>query len=117
MAYMAKVFDSQEAGRFTDRATWDKSRAQVICTPDALLVDLILCPTPTPKTHAPPHKPQINAELVQLATEVGVDAEALNARLAIAPGGNSGTATTQAGGSFCACRCAFALFCAEFSNN
>lgn len=35
--------------------------------------------------------------MIKLATEVGVDAEALSARLAIAQGGNSGTATTQAG--------------------
>jgi hypothetical protein len=51
-------------------------------------------PTTTRRT---PNTTQINAELVKLATEVGVDAEALNARLAITKGGNSGSATTQAG--------------------
>jgi hypothetical protein len=45
--------------------------------------------------HSPP-RIQINAELVELAKTVGVGAEALNARLAIAQSGNSGNATTQA---------------------
>lgn len=56
-------------------------------------------PPPTPTPHPTTTKIQINAELVKLAAEVGVDAGALNARLAIAKGGNSGTTTTQAGAS------------------
>lgn len=141
MAYMARVYDSQES--FSDEATWEKSRAQVrmpffwpcavqstpipnapesppppllmhacprgsappsrACEPDTSLSSNPQT-NPNPITNRTPNTTQINAELVKLATEVGVDADALNARLAIAKGGNSGNATTQAGRSV-SCMC------------